>query len=273
MIRDEDELRSRRYRFSRDFRHALGRQFVPLIASELYNVCHEVPVLFARGERGWDVVGILSDPALRRPLIDADGLWKGGYSPFVLRVHPFRRSADDRTWEVDPAGLPDAGGRPFFRPDGTEAGEFTTVKAMLADADRGRALLRDRVATLADAGLVVHVGAAFAFDQYSPALAPLFCVDAIRLSDLPPKDLAALVSGSPSALDLALASIYSMRLLRGHFDARATVDLDSRIAALVQAANGGLPAEAVEPEMARAPGPGGFVLDRSDSFDYAGLSR
>ncbi|MEJ1935266.1 SapC family protein, partial [Nostoc sp. NIES-2111] len=228
MIREEDELRSRRYRFSRDFTHALGRALVPLIASELYNVCHEVPVLFAKGARGWDVVGIVTDPALRRPLVSPEGAWLGGYSPFLLRVHPFRPTPDDEAWEVDPVGLAQARerGRPFYLPDGTPAPEFVTIKAMLADASRGREVLKDHAARLEDAGLIAPVALTFVAETLSPGLASLFCVDALRLAEARPRLLAGLAAGSPSALDLAFASIYSMRLLRGHFDAAAAADLE-----------------------------------------------
>lgn len=274
MIRDEDELRSRRYRFSRDFRHALGRQFVPLIASELYNVCHEVPVLFAKGERGWDVVGILSDAALRRVPIAPNGAWRGGYSPFLLRIHPFRRTSDDLAWELDPAGLDPARGRPFFDADGSEEPEYRKVKQMLADADRGRAVLAAQAKALGRAGLLVPLALAFAMDPMTSALAPLFCVDALRLAELQAERLAGFATGSPSALDLAFASIYSMRLLRGHFDAKAVADLEARIADLMASGAAALapPERPVAPEP-RLPHVGSFSLDRSESFDYRELVR
>jgi hypothetical protein len=272
MIRDEDELRSKRYRFSRDFTHALGRQLVPLIASELYNVCHEVPVLFAKSVRGWDVVGVVTDPALRRSLVSRDGAWLGGYSPFLLRIHPFRPAPDGEAWEVDPVGLAQARerGRPFYLPDGSPAPEFVTIKAMLADAAKGRAELRDHAARLERAGLITPVPMAFVAETMSQGLAALFCVDALRMVEAQPRLLASLAAGSPSALDLAFASIYSMRLLKGHYDAAALTDLEGRIADLMK--GGAVPAPDVVPAAPPAAVTTGFALDRSDTLDYARLT-
>ena len=126
LIPNEDVYRGKRYSFSRDFRYALGSDTVPLIESELYNVAHEIPVLFEKRGRAWNVIGVLADASLRRPLISPGGHWIGEYSPFVLRVHPFRRSEQDDAWEIAPekVATPPAPGRPFFEADGSRSPEY-----------------------------------------------------------------------------------------------------------------------------------------------------
>jgi hypothetical protein len=286
MIRDESSYRGKLFSFSRDFRHAAGRSTVPVIASELYNVAHEVPVLFGKAERRrggsegrWQVVGVLADRGLRRPLIGAEGEWLGGYSPFALRIHPFRRTPDDGGWEVAPEKVTAAPGRgrPFFGADGAPSQDYAKVRTMLADADHGRAHLSGLAEVLEDAGLLVPLAMAFALDEVTETLAPLFCIDALRLAGTDRASLAGLATGVPSALDLAFCSVYSMRLLRGTFSEAAAADLESRIGALIQqsfAEPAGAVEDDAEPEARRVPEPvaiKGFALDQSAGIDFSGL--
>jgi hypothetical protein len=284
MIADEASYRDKRYRFSRDFRHSMGVATVPLISTELYGVCNETPILFAKPEGVWQVVGVLNDVALHHALIDAEGRWTGDYSPFLLRIHPFRRAADE-SWEVAPENVLDAPGRgkPFFGRDGEPTDEFARIKSMLAEADEGRAVLSRRAATLEAAGLLTPFATGFVVKSLSPALAPLFCVDGLRLAKAAPALLARLVDGAPSSLDLAFASVHSMRLLDGAYPDRASADLESRIAALIdQSAKGARPSAGAakgtpqDDGAANGEGDGGeamprFDLDRSESIDFSRL--
>ncbi|MFO1151931.1 MAG: SapC family protein [Alsobacter sp.] len=277
MIQDEHLYRGKLYSFSRDFRHALGRATVPLIASELTNIAHEMPVLFAKTEASWSVVGLLADPCLRHPLLGPGGEWNGGYSPFHLRIHPFQPVAAGLGWECDPARLVSAPGRgrPFFLEDGQRAPEYAKVLEMLADADRGAQTLTRLSDVLAASGLLVPLALAFELAVVTPTASALFCVDALRLARLSPADLARLVAGSPSALDLAFASVYSLRVVNGAYASPSERDLDARIAALIHDAQEAVhdtpPAvegdHAGEPVLLR-----GFSLDQSSSIDFAGLA-
>lgn len=279
MIADEASYRGKRYRFSRDFRHAAGLATVPLISTEIYGVCNEMPILFAKRDGRWHVLGVLDDPALRRPLIDGEGRWTGDYSPFLLRIHPFRRTSEGDGWEVAPENVlstPDRG-KPFFTSAGEPAEEFLRIKTMLAQADAGRVTLSRQAAALEMAGMLTPFATGFVVDRLSQALAPLFCIDSVRLARAAPALLARLTDGAPSSLDLAFASAHSMRLLDGRYPENASADLESRIAALIdQSLAAGAPAaardrtEPEEPEPAHAPAPR-FELDRSDTFDFSRL--
>lgn len=282
MIRDEASYVGKLYSFSRTFGFVRDEPCIPLIASELHNVAHVVPVLFARGGSEWRVVGVAADPALRRSSLDEADRWHGDYAPFCLRIHPFRLGPDGERWEVAPekvVGAPGRG-RPFFLPDGTRAPEFAKVVQMLADADRGRATLAAAAARLADAGLLGPVPLLFDLEALSPVLAGLFAVDAGRLVAIPAADLAALAGGSPSPLDLALASVFSLRLLRGHYGAQGTAAFEDRVEALIAGARRpGRDAGASAQSSREAPVPPaaavtlrGFSLDQSAGLDFAGLA-
>lgn len=280
MIVNEAQYRGKLYSFSRDFRHAAGRATVPLIASELHAVSHEVPVLFQRDGDDWTVVGLLDESCLRRPLFDGQGGWLGDYSPFELRIHPFRRTADGSAWEVAPEKVsePPAPGRPFFAPDGTAAPEFARVRAMLADADRGGADLAEAATSLNDRALLAPLSLAFELDGLTPQLASLFCVDATALSRLRPVDLATLSHGCPSALDVAFASVYSLRLMRGHYATATAAELEERVATLIRASLESMSREAAagtRPVDAGAAMPPaamrGFGLDQSGGIDFSGV--
>ena len=92
------------YRFvmGRGFGHARDKRLVPISATELVNVAQDMPLLFRRTGPRWDVVGILAPAALKRPLIDGRGSWRGEYAPVLLRLHPFVADGPRGTLAVDP---------------------------------------------------------------------------------------------------------------------------------------------------------------------------
>ncbi len=284
MITDEASYRDKRYRFSRDFRHAMDRATVPLISTEVYGICNEMPILFSKQDDGWQVVGVLNDAALRQPLIDGEGRWTGDYSPFLLRIHPFRRTPSGDAWEVAPENvLSEPGrGKPFFGQGGEPTDEFARIKSMLAESDEGRATLSRRAMVLEAAGLLTPFATGFVVKTLSQALAPLFCVDGVRLAKASPALLARLIDGAPSSLDLAFASVHSMRLLDGTYPDRAAADLETRIASLIdqslKTAAKAAPEATSQDDHGQendAAGDGEavprFDLDRSDTIDFSRL--
>ncbi len=277
-IRHEASYRGKVFRFCRDFRHAAGVAAVPLIASEIYNVCNEVPLLFAKSGDRWTVLGILRDPALRESRLGDDGGWSGDYSPFMLRIHPFRL-ATDGGWEVAPDGVftPPVKGRPFLDENGGPSPPFAEAKAMLREASAGLDVLSARVAALETAGLLVPFATGFVVKSLSETLAPLFCVDALRLARTSPALLARLTDGVPSAADVAFASLHAMRLFEGTWPDRAVADLESRIATLIDRsarAAGPQPMkqdEAPEEPLVEAGRAPLYELDRSETIDFSRL--
>jgi hypothetical protein len=278
LIDDETLYRAKRFRFSRDFRHALGQATVPVVASELFSAAHELPLLFARSDQAWTVVGVVADASLRRPLIAPTGAWDGDYAPLLLRIHPFRRSADDTSWEIDPVGLVDAPqpGKRFLE-GGRPTPDFLRVIAVLNEADAGRATLARCASALEDAGLLVPLATGFDLPRLSPTLASLFCVDAPRLARSPAAKLGSLAEGTPAPLEVAIASIYSLRHLDGRFATGEGSDLESRMATLIQRSAAAAPAatEAVPPQDAlkrkSARKAEGFSLDASITLDFSNL--
>jgi hypothetical protein len=280
MVRDEHLLRGRHFSFSRDYSHALGTARLPLIASELANVCHEVPVLFDKGTAGWRVEGVISDQNLRRVLLGPRGDWKGGYAPFHLRIHPFRLAITQSGWEVHESVLDASSpsGHAFFLADGSRSAAYDRTLATLANADRGREILSRLARALEQAGLLVPLALAFELETVTPPLSGLFCIDAPRLSALPGRELAQLAEGAPSAIDLACASIYSLRLLRGSYVGHSAEALDARIADLIRGAAEEQP-DSVSSPRRRSPGEpredgvqlAGFGLDQSFSIDFGGV--
>jgi hypothetical protein len=282
MIHDEAQYLGKLYSFSRSFRHVQDQPCIPLVASELHNIAQGLPVLFRKSALGWQVVGLAADPALRRPKLDQAGHWREGYAPFCLRIHPFRLRANGDGWEVAPEKVVAAPGRgrPFFQPDGSRAAEYAKVLGMLADADGGRAALAVAAAALETFGLLGPVPLLFEVESLSPVLSGLFCVDAVRFASLSPGDLATLAGGAPSALDLGLASIFSLRLLRGHYGGRGAAAFEDRIEALIAGARQARGSEAYQADLPQ-PLPDmpvaavtlkGFSLDQSASLDFAGLA-
>ncbi|MHB2166859.1 SapC family protein [Alsobacter sp. R-9] len=276
-LRNEASYRGRLFRHCRDLRHARGWATVPLIASEIYAVCHEMPVLFEKRGDAWSVVGLLGDPALRAPRLRDDGSWAGDYSPFMLRIHPFRLGPDG-VWDVAPEGIaePPARGNPFFAADGRLSPAYARVKAMLLEATDGLRRLSALASALEGAGLLVPVATGYLAEPLSETVATLFCIDRLRLARTRAPMLARLAEGTPSALDLAFSSVHSMRLVAGDYPRAATADLETRIASLIGESLGERGQQrddqAGPPPNDDPPAPlMVFDLDRSETIDFSRL--
>lgn len=264
---------------ARSYAHVRERDVVPIAASELANVAQDLPLLFRKSAETWEVVGVVAAQALQRPVVDARGHWQGEYAPMVLRLHPF--GLDGGTGlSVDMRGLREPPeGHPFMDAAGAPSERLRRVAASAEAAREGIRRLGERVLTLDRAGLLAPAPLLFSFARPCPAVAGLFGVDGRRLAALAPAALAALVDATPSAMDLAVASMFSTRRLAasiiapisGEDELAARIDAGLRAGeAVASSPVAPVPPPAQEPAAGNAPSLG-YAIDASVSLDFSGL--
>lgn len=263
-----------RFVMGRGFSHARDKTLVPITATELVNVAQDMALLFRQTGPRWDVVGVLAPAALKRPLIDGRGSWRGEYAPVLLRLHPFVTDGPRGTLAVDPRGLrrgtaeghafADAAGRPTER-----------LKRIMATAEAARDGIRklgERVAALDAAGLIAPAPLLLRFQNPCTTVAPLFAVDGQRLASLPPSSLAALADGAPSSIDVAVAAMYSSRRFAAEVVVESRSGMDDEIAARIDA---GLRARPLQPDAPPSPAQvkpvGDYFVDASVNLDFSNL--
>ncbi|MCG5531442.1 SapC family protein [Halorhodospira halochloris] len=71
------------------YRFAAQQQLVPLWGAELVRGCHSFPIAFHRRAQGWTPVAITGLGARQNVFVDGAGRWLAGYTPALLRAHPF----------------------------------------------------------------------------------------------------------------------------------------------------------------------------------------
>lgn len=118
-----------RWRRFTSYAFAAGRRSVPVVLAEIGQVAAAMPVVFARGSAGVEVLGLLrAAPGGDSAYVSPEGLWLAAYVPSLLRVHPFsaRPSGDGRmlllvdeaSGLVLPEGAAAEGAEQFFGADG-----------------------------------------------------------------------------------------------------------------------------------------------------------
>ena len=264
------------YRFAmgRSVSHARDRALVPISATELVNVAQDLPLLFRRTGPQWDVVGVMAPAALRRPLIDGRGTWRGEYTPVLLRLHPFVTDGARGSLAVDPRGLRHGGseGHAFADAAGRPTERLKRIMATAEAARDGIRRLGERVAALDAAGLVAPAPLLLRFERPCSTIAPLFAVDGQRMASLPTASLAALADGAPSSIDLAVAAMYSSRRFAAGFVVESRAGMDDEIAARIDA---GLRAAQQRteppPPVADVQPVGNYFVDASVNLDFSNL--
>jgi len=104
--------RARGYGFARD----IG--LVPMTGDELPRLAQDMPVAFRKLGTQWQAVAVLGPVPGVNLQVQADGCWRGGCVPGLLRSYPFQLSADRKALAFWPDYWPEtlgvAGIEPFF---------------------------------------------------------------------------------------------------------------------------------------------------------------
>jgi hypothetical protein len=189
---------------------------VPIAETEILQLSHVVPIVIEAAGDVPRVVALL-DPRLQKlSPFDAAGKWRHAYQPLGLRALPFRLSgsAAEGLQLEELAGVPDdllQPPQPFIGTDGRISRPFKEVLAILQRIRDGAERLREAAERLIAADLLRPL------DAESDALDGMMVCDTARLSALSKLRTATLSKGGYLALDLAIASHFSTRLLIDRF--------------------------------------------------------
>ncbi|WP_293868727.1 SapC family protein [uncultured Alsobacter sp.] len=264
-----------RFAMGKGLSHARDKAVVPISATELMNVAQDLPLLFRQTGPRWDVVGVLAPAALKRPMIDGRGSWRGEYTPVVLRLHPFVADGSRGALAIDRRGLRQGAGEghAFADAAGRPTERLKRIAATAEAAREGIRRLGERVAALDAAGLIAPAPLMLRFERPCSTVAPLFAIDGQRLASLSPASLAALADGAPSSLDLAIAAMYSSRRFAAEVVVENRASLDDEIAARIDAGLRAAPVPSpVSPRAAATGQPmGDYFVDASANLDFSSL--
>ena len=209
------ELRWQRFR---DYRHTLGVNLTPVAAPEVSAAAAHLPLVFAPDAQGQRQLCALT--GLRKGVnhcLDARHAWLAGYTPALLRGHPFRLLAP-------PSGQGESSQRvlcvdvesPWVAPDGSEAfldGEQMTpavaeIFQFLGQLAQHLARTEQAVAALEAATLLIPWEIE---DEQGEPLRGLLRVDETKLTKITTETLAEL--HRQGALALAYAQMISTHQL------------------------------------------------------------
>ena len=192
-----------------------GRSWWPVSYTELHLASLYFP-LAVRFDDGIPSLGlVLGEAYIKRSAVDGAGKWQGGYKPIALRSAPLRcgetgGDALDLLIASPSPHLADRGGIPIVDNDGA-------VHPLIGEIHRWCRLLQDsrtKFAHALDRLLIANLLAPLTANDGTPSDdPPFYIVDATRFMDADKKALAAMARHEFTALDIAVASLSSQRLL------------------------------------------------------------
>jgi hypothetical protein len=188
---------------------------LPIALSEFHLSSHFFPLAVRfRGDRP-ELHVIVAPGYLRKPLIAPDGDWLGGYRPLSLRAQPFELSenaaGDPLRDVVLPRSSPllGAAGVPLLE-NGAPSAMMLKLHEMLSGVRQSARQLVPVLDRLFMAELMVPLLAG----SRAEAADPFFVVDRDRFVALSGRGLRAMARADFHAVEIAVACIFSQRLLK-----------------------------------------------------------
>jgi hypothetical protein len=210
-----------------DFLHRLPA--MPIADTELLHLSHYCPVVIRLTDQGPRVRILLDRDMLAAEPVDKQGRWRPGYSPIALRTLPFWPGEEPAEIHVAPELFADSAedGFPLCDRSGKPSEQFAT---MIASIDRLR-LGMQRLDEAAKLLFAVDLLAPLVIEQ--PGEAPVetgyFSASVERFRALTAQQVAVLSIDRCLALDLAVACIFSRRLVARHVVLRAEKIIDGEV--------------------------------------------
>lgn len=193
-----------------------GLSQLPVADSEVLLASHHLPIAIGNIHDEPRVVALTSPSFQRTPVLSPTGQWARGYMPIALRCLPFRF----KPGETGPGALEiatnikesDGPQAPVFGRDGGLSAEVQHILALLQRLEAGKSALQRAAEKL----LMADVVAPFHLARVPAGQAPqrlFFTVDQNRFAALPPSRAALLVKDDFLTIDLAIACVFSQRLM------------------------------------------------------------
>jgi len=196
--------------------------WLPVSPTELHLASLYFPIA-VRFDDGKPSLGLILQPQyLKYPAIDPSGKWQGGYQPIALRCFPFQSGeigADplgDILIASDSCHLVAAGGTPLVDRRGEPSPLIREIHRLFRLLREGREHFADALDQLLIANLLVPLDIAETH-QPAPGAPPFYVVDGSRFLEVDKRALGAMARHRFTALDIAVACLFSQRLLRDKF--------------------------------------------------------
>lgn len=213
------EVAHLRLAFPEDHRFISDQAWLPLSRTELQLTAHHHAIAI-RFHDGIPSIGIiLKEQYLNRPLLNAAGQWQGTYKPISLRCFPLRigESGSGPLQELEiPAEsnfLAAEGGTPITEDQGRPSRTVTTIYQLLRLLRDGQSSMPATLDHLLIANLLVPLRRPDGEDG-GPDQPAFYVVDAGRFAALGKRALAAMARHSFASVDVAVACLFSQKLIR-----------------------------------------------------------
>jgi hypothetical protein len=197
--------------------------WIPLAESEFHLAAHFVPIAFNLDPQGPAVGALLDAEYQLHPLVSEEGKWLRGYQPLALRCLPFRFSnvvSDDPLEALEVCsdlGLTSSlSGTPILGPDGRLTRSLAATHRSLIKIRNTRRKLLAAVDHLIMANLLMPLRNRSASASGDDGTR-LYIVDGDRFHKTSARILAAMARQRFWSVDLAMACLFSQRLLKPEF--------------------------------------------------------
>lgn len=227
-------------------------------AAEYLKAVHQAPVFFRHVAKKWQAVLLTRRRFVRKRVVSDDGEWKSEYIPILVRIRPVVWDDERGEFATEPKGRGAASPVPVD----------PELRTLLDRIERDWDLMAQAIERLDIAGLLIPVQMGFAFRLTEKLPPDLFMVDPAKFVSLPSEWLAALVSGSLTSLDIAIGSLYSMRLADGAFFLGGEGEFEARLAVWASSPLEAERAAAREQRQGQLP-PVHFQIDATEMLDFS----
>jgi len=213
------DFADRSFSAAADFHFAEDLIWIPLAGTEFHAASHYLPLAIRLDYSAPSLGAIVDSGYSVRPNVHEDGRWISGYKPIALRAYPFRlRPGFQRQNPLDDlevaASSLEISGAPLCSADGQPHPLITAAHKALLRLQEGQVGLIPSLERLLIADVLAPLKPPSRTADLGEPPPTLFGIDPIRLTQLTGRSSAALVRHDFTSFDVAIALLFSQRLLR-----------------------------------------------------------
>ena len=171
------------------YRFAAGEAIVPLVAQELPNACHSLPIAFIRQQGHFIPAAVQGLQPGHNLLVGPDGRWLGPYIPAAYRGYPFALAQADNDQlvlcvETDSELIGEQHEQPFFTDTGEPTQRVKDVLNFLQQVHQNRQRTQRLCAALEAEQLITAWSLRLQSDAGEQSVEGLYRIDEDRFNTL-----------------------------------------------------------------------------------------
>jgi hypothetical protein len=198
-----------------NFSFASGNHVVSLMVNEFNRAAGTYPIVFLKEQEDQlSPFALLGFQQGENLFVDADGQWKAGYIPAVIRRYPFAlgKGKEENQFMLciddESEFLSETEGQPLVQEDGSPGEIVEKAKEYLSELHRSGEITRRFARELSDRELLRPLNMKVQGGEKTLNVGGCFCVDEKKLAELPDEDFLAL--RKVGALPLVYAHLVSL---------------------------------------------------------------